>query len=281
MHIIYYNAPSFVTFLTIGVKEESFVFKKFRCFVITKKNIIVCACVFLALAVGISLFTLFLPSVAIAGEIPIYSVGTDEKVIAITFDCAWEDFDTQKILDVLKEHDAKATFFVTGDYVRRCPNSVKAFFDAGHDIGNHSDNHPHPNSLSERALVSDTEKCSEEIKKLGIEEKKLYRAPYGEYNDKTVKTINNMGYHFIQWDADSLDYTGLAVSDITERVVSRVGPGSIVLFHTGVENTAEALRQVLLKLKGEDYRFVTVDEIILKKDFWVDHTGRQIKNKLK
>lgn len=256
-------------------------FKKFRCFVITKKNIIVCGAVFLALAVGISLFALFLPAVATAGEIPIYSVGTDEKVIAITFDCAWEDFDTKEILDVLEEYDAKATFFVTGDYVRRCPESVKAFYEAGHDIANHSDNHPHPNSLSESELALDTKKCSEEIKKLGIEEKKLYRAPYGEYNDKTVKTINNMGYHFIQWDADSLDYTGLAVSDIEKRVVSKVGSGSIVLFHTGVENTAEALGRVLLKLKGEGYSFAAVDEIILKKDFLIDHAGKQIKSKSK
>lgn len=88
--------------------------------------------------------------------LPIYSVETLEKTIAITFDSAWEDADTADILAVLAKYNAKATFFVTGDYLDRCGASAKAFFDAGHEIANHSDQHPHPNKLSREALEADT-----------------------------------------------------------------------------------------------------------------------------
>lgn len=252
-------------------------FKKFSLIVINGRRAAFVSFLCLMLGVGISLFLMFLPSGTLAGNIPIYCVDSAEKKIAITFDCAWEDFDTDEILRVLKENEAKATFFVTGDYVRRCAESVKKFYEAGHDIGNHSDNHPHPNSLSAKELTEDTQKCAEEIKKLGIEEKKLYRAPYGEYNDSAVSTINKAGYSFIQWDVDSLDYTGLSVGEIKDRVTKRVKSGSIVLFHTGVENTAEALGQILSQLKDEGYSFAGVDELICKEDFFIDHTGKQIK----
>ena len=108
----------------------------FKCIVITKKKIFG---LFLVLACFI-LGTTIMAAFAEERKIPIYCVDTDEKKISITFDCAWEDFDTDRILNVLKKYDARATFFVTGDYVRRCSASVKKFYEAGHDIGNHSDN---------------------------------------------------------------------------------------------------------------------------------------------
>lgn len=252
-------------------------FKGFKCIVITKKKAALAGVLCLALGVGISIMTMLIPKNSYADEIPIYCVDTQEKRIAITFDCAWEDFDTDEILKVLADNDAKATFFVTGDYVRRCGETVKKYYESGHDVGNHSDNHPHPNKLSVKELTEDTKKCSDEIEKLGIEEKKLYRAPYGEYNENTVKTINDAGYSFIQWDVDSLDYTGLSVEDIKKRVCERVKPGSIVLFHTGVDNTAEGLSAVLLQLKAEGYSFVGVDELMIKEEYIIDHTGKQIK----
>ncbi len=252
----------------------------FKCMIITKRRIIAAVCLVLALCGGAYVFSAVAPKGA-AGEenLPIYCVDTSEKKIALTFDCAWEDFDTEKILGVLEKHGAKATFFVTGDYVRRCAESVKKFSKAGHEIGNHSDNHPHPNKLSAAGLIADTEKCSKEIENLGIEEKKLYRAPYGEYNENVVETINKAGYKFIQWDADSLDYTGLSVQEIKERIKKRVKSGSILLFHTGVKNTAPALDEILSDLKEQGYSIVGADELIYKDNYIIDRSGRQMLKK--
>lgn len=210
--------------------------------------------------------------------LPIYSVETPEKNIAITFDSAWEDADTNDILSVLNKYNAKATFFVTGDYLDRCGASAKAFFDAGHEIANHSDQHPHPNKMAKEELEKDTKTCEEKITALTGKANTLYRSPYGEYNNQTVETIHSMGYSFIQWDVDSLDYKGLSAAEIEKRVCGKVKNGSIVLFHTGTKTatTAAGLEAVLSKLSAEGYRFVTVSELIYKDNFYIDNSGRQI-----
>ena len=82
----------------------------------------------------------------------------------------------------------------------------------------------------------------------------------------------------IQWNVDSLDYTGLSVDEIVQRVVSRIENGSIILFHNGVENTAEALDVTLTRLSKQGYTFVSVDDLIYMDDYYLDHTGKQHKN---
>lgn len=207
--------------------------------------------------------------------LPIYSVERDGKTVSITFDAAWEDTDVADIINILKKYNVRATFFVTGDFVDRCSASVKALHDSGHEIANHSDQHPHPNKLSADALRTDTLACDKKIRSVTGSSVPLYRSPYGEYNDNVVKTINSMGYHFIQWDVDSLDYKDLTAEKIAERVLKRVKPGSIVLFHVGTKNTVKALPKVLEKLTADGYTFLTAGEIIYKDNYYIDHTGRQ------
>lgn len=212
----------------------------------------------------------------VAGSIPIYSVDTQEKKIAITFDAAWEDADTDSLLQTLSTYQAKATVFATGDFIDRCTESIRKFHDAGHTIANHSDAHPHPNQLAADALQKDTQLCNDKIKAITGQDNKLYRAPYGEYNQNVVDTIHDMGYFFIQWDVDSLDYKDLSKDEIVKRVCTKVKPGSIILFHNGTKNTAQALPEILEKLSAEGYSFVSVDELIYQDNYYVDHTGKQI-----
>ncbi len=211
--------------------------------------------------------------------LPIYSVETPEKYVAITFDSAWEDADTADILAMLEKYNAKATFFVTGDYLDRCGASAKAFFDAGHEIANHSDQHPHPNQMTRQELEADTKACEEKIFALTGRTNTLYRAPYGEYNNQTVETINGMGYSFIQWDVDSLDYKGLSAQEIEKRVCDKVKNGSIILFHTGTKTgtTAAGLEAVLSNLSAQGYQFKPVSELIYTENYTIDNSGRQIK----
>lgn len=135
--------------------------------------------------------------------LPIYGVNTEEKKIALTFDCAWENSDTQVLLDILGANQISATFFTTGDWCERYPEDVKAFATAGHDVANHSYGHPHVASISQEKLIADTQKCDDIIEKLTGERPTLYRAPYGEYSDTMLSVFKQkLGHQVIQWDVD-------------------------------------------------------------------------------
>ncbi|MEE1043761.1 MAG: polysaccharide deacetylase family protein [Clostridia bacterium] len=209
-------------------------------------------------------------------NIPIYSVQTDEKKVAITFDSAWDDADLTDVLKALNDYECKATFFVVGDFVEKYSSRVDEMYKAGHEIANHSDTHPHPNSLSREEMIKEMDECDKKIKEITGQKQVLFRAPYGEYNNLLVQTCKDTGRFCIQWDCDSLDWKGLTSDEITKRVVSKVKNGSIILLHNGAPNTAKALPNLLCELKNMGYKFVTVSELIYKDNYYIDHTGMQI-----
>lgn len=136
--------------------------------------------------------------------IPIYSVETIDKWVALTFDCAWGADDIESIIDTLNADDVKATFFTVGSWVEKNPDAVKKLFDAGMEIGNHSDNHAHVNKLSYSENKLDMEKCNKKIEDITGEKVKFYRGPYGEYNNTVIRVADTLGMQVIQWDVDTL-----------------------------------------------------------------------------
>ncbi len=210
-------------------------------------------------------------------RLPIYSVDRpgDDKKIAVTFDAAWENSDTDELIEVLAKHQAKATFFVTGDWVDRCQEDLKKLYDAGHEIGNHSDQHPHVAKINTNDLIADTKACYEKIKQITGEGPSLYRGPYGEYSDSMLTTIEGMGYKVIQWSVDSLDWKKPSLEQMVEKVVSKAQNGSIVLFHTDTVNTPQALDQILTQLTQQGYSFVRVSDLIYHNDYYIDANGVQ------
>ena len=229
-----------------------------------------------ACAAAITLVVTSVGSRADKRLLPIYSTETDEKKIAVTFDVAWENSNTDELINILKDNDAKATFFITGDWCDRYPDDVKKFFDAGHEIENHSDQHPHVLGANVNDLIADTRECSRKIKMLTGEEPTLYRAPYGEFDDSLITTLDGMGMKVIQWDVDSVDWKKPSAADIKKKILKGVKPGSILLFHNDLENTTEALPEILANLKSQGYKFVTVNELIYKDNYTIDANGKQI-----
>lgn len=211
-------------------------------------------------------------------KIPIYCVDTDEKKIAITFDAAWGADDTDELLAILAEYNAKATVFAVGDWVRQNPDAVKAFYEAGHTIANHSDTHKAYSKLSYEEIKADIQRCNAEIEKCIGKAPALVRVPSGDYTNDAINAAENLSMQTIQWSVDSLDWQGVSVEEMVERVTGAVENGSILLFHNDVKNTPEALRQILQILSERGYRFVTVDELIYTEDFRIDATGKQHKN---
>ncbi len=211
-------------------------------------------------------------------KLPVYSVQTDEKKIAVTFDAAWTNDDTDELIEILAKHKAVATFFIVGDWAEKFPESVRAFHNAGHTIANHSDTHKAFSKCSKDEIIKEIEECNRKLQAITGETPRLLRAPSGDYTDESIEIAKDMNMYTIQWDCDSLDYTEISVEEIVSRIVNSVQNGSVLLFHNGVKNTAEALDEILTQLSQQGYSFVSVDELIYKDDYYLDHTGRQYKN---
>ena len=170
----------------------------------------------------------------------------------------------------------KATFFLVGEWVDKYPESVKQLYDAGMEIGNHSDTHPHMAKLSDKEIMNEVTYCNEKIEAITGEAVKLFRCPYGEYDDNVISTINNMGIDVIQWNVDSLDWKDLSAEDIYVRITSNVVPGSIVLFHNAAKHTPEALADIIEYLLAEGYEIVPVSELLLTGEYEIDHAGMMV-----
>ncbi len=208
-------------------------------------------------------------------ELPVYCVQQDEKLVALSFDAAWGNEDTQTLIDILNGHGVNTTFFVVGDWVDRYPDSVRALSEAGNEVMNHSSSHAHFSSLTDREITADISACNDKIEAVTGVRPTLFRCPYGEYDDHVIRAVNALGMTAVQWDVDSLDWKGLSASEITRRVLDRVQPGSIVLFHNAAEHTPEALPEILDSLLADGYRVVPVSQILLQGDCFIDSTGRQ------
>ena len=213
---------------------------------------------------------------ASARELPIYSVQSETPRVALTFDAAWGAEDTQILIDALAKYGAKATFFVVGEWVDKYPDAVRSLHEAGHSVMNHSDTHPYMTQLGAEGIMQEANRASDKIEKITGIRPDLLRVPYGDYNDTVIKTLRSGGYQVIQWDVDSLDWKDLSANEICRRVTDKVKPGSIVLFHNAAKHTPEALPVILTNLKDRGYEFVTVSEMILRENYYIDHTGKQM-----
>ena len=209
-------------------------------------------------------------------QLPIYCVKTDEPKVCLTFDAAWGNEDTQQLIDILDRYGVNATFFVVGNWVDKYPESVKALSDAGNEVMSHSDTHAHMTQLSRDGIIADIGASADKIESVTGVRPILFRAPYGDYDDKVIETVSSMGMYTIQWDVDSLDWKDLSAGEIQKRVLSRVKSGSVILFHNAALHTPEALPGIIESLQSQGYELVMVSELIYRDNFEMDHTGMQV-----
>ena len=208
-------------------------------------------------------------------DLPVYCVQRDDKLVAISFDAAWGNEDTQRLIDIMDGYGVRTTFFVVGDWVERYPESVQALHEAGHEVMNHSSSHAHFSSLSSREIADDITACNRKIEAVTGVSPTLFRCPYGEYDDHVIQAVRALGMTAVQWDVDSLDWKGISAQEIQRRVLDRVQAGSIVLFHNAAENTPDALPGIIEALLADGYRIVPVSELLLRGDCYIDSSGRQ------
>ena len=250
--------------------------------VISKKKILTVVCLALALIFSVTTWSATGAHQVFYGgrlrELPIYSVQTEEKKVAISFDCAWGVDYTDKLLEIMEEEKVKCTFFMVEFWAQKYPEYVKKIDQMGHEIGTHSATHPYMSKLSEKAIVNELSSSMQAITNVTGKKVEVFRAPYGDYNDLLIYTAKKMGLYTIQWDVDSLDWKNLSEAEIYSRVTKRVDKGSIVLFHNNGLHTAGALKSIIKKLKEDGFTFVPIGELIYKDNYRMDVNGRQIKN---
>lgn len=213
-------------------------------------------------------------------QLPIYCVERNDKKISISFDNAWGNDDINSLLTTLKANNVKATFFMTGGWVEKYPDSVKAIAADGHDLGNHSEHHKHMNDLSPEDCEKEIMDVHNRVKTLTGKDMILFRPPYGEYNNQLIEVARIKNYYPIQWDVDSLDWQGHEADVIINKVVNHkhLSSGSIILCHGGAKHTAEALDSMIKTLKGNGFEFVPISELILKDGYSINAEGRQCGN---
>jgi len=190
-----------------------------------------------------------------------FSLG-DFKEIALTFDDGPVPRGTPKILEVLKKEGVKATFFVVGKMVEKYPFLLKEIWEEGHDIGNHTYNHPDLTKLSKKDILEELDKTRILIKKIAGKDTYIFRPPGGRYDNKVIVTTTLAGYKMILWTDYPGDYGCPSSESIYQRAVSKVEDEGIILLHNGLDTTLEALPRIISELKKRKYRFVTISELM-------------------
>lgn len=211
-------------------------------------------------------------------KLPVYCVDTPEKKIALTFDAAWGNEDTEKILEILEKHGVHATFFMTGGWVENYPDDVKRILAAGHDLGNHGENHKNMPQLSDEQCQEELMKVHARVQELTGYEMCLFRPPYGDYDNHVIDNALECGYYPIQWSIDSLDWKDYEIDEIIRRVVEsdKLDSGGIILMHNGAKFTADALDSVITGLKDKGYEMVPISQLIYKDKYYMKVDGTQV-----
>ncbi|MBX5435820.1 MAG: polysaccharide deacetylase family sporulation protein PdaB [Alicyclobacillaceae bacterium] len=203
----------------------------------------------------------------------VYKVETEKKIVALTFDISWGNKVPEPVLDTLeREGVKKATFFLSGPWTLRHPAIAKRIQAMGYEIGNHGHLHKdfsnYPDSWI-RQQVALSEKAIHQV--TGVRTR-LIRTPNGDFDQRVLRCLNNMGYTVIQWHTDSLDWKNPGVNAITNRVLTRVVPGDIILMHASdsSKQIVQALPRIIRGLRAKGYEFVTVSELLAEANVKTD-----------
>lgn len=196
-----------------------------------------------------------------------YLGNVDEKIIYLTFDAGYENGYTPAILDALKKHNVKATFFLVGNYITSSPDLVRRMVDEGHIVANHTYNHPNMTKISTmeafRKEIEELEGAYREA--TGQELIKYYRPPQGKYSEENLKMAQDLGYKTFFWSLAYVDWYNdkqPIKDEAFKKLLGRIHPGAIVLLHSTSKTNSEIMDELLTKWKEMGYIFGTLDDIV-------------------
>jgi peptidoglycan/xylan/chitin deacetylase (PgdA/CDA1 family) len=183
------------------------------------------------------------------------------KEVALTFDDGPREWGMPELLSALRRLDVQGTFFLVGKFAERYGSITRSIYNAGHEIENHSYTHPKLYTLWVEKIMRETERCNEVMDALGIPAPRFLRPPGGGFNLAIFRALRRMDMRLGLWSVNSADYTGKSAERIAADVLRNVRPGSVVLMHSGVPATVEALSLIVTALREDGYRFVTLRDL--------------------
>ncbi|GBG58180.1 oligosaccharide deacetylase [Sporomusaceae bacterium FL31] len=199
-------------------------------------------------------------------------VNTKQKVVALTFDDGPYPPYTNQVLDILKENNVKATFFLLGKNAADHPELVQRIYAEGHQIGNHTYNHVDLLKVDRSTVVSELERTNQVLFAITGVKPHIVRPPHGFRDPVVLEVMAEQGLKVVEWSVMSRDWTNPGMEVIANRVLDKTRNGSVILLHDGDgiaaqasrAQTVEATRLIIHQLKAEGYTFVTVDDILAK-----------------
>ncbi|MGE5675680.1 MAG: polysaccharide deacetylase family sporulation protein PdaB [Mycobacterium leprae] len=204
---------------------------------------------------------------------PIYAAQTNEKVIALTFDISWGTVMAPKVLDVLKQEQIRATFFLSGPWAKQHPELVQRIKADGHEIESHGQEHVDLNTLGREGAARNISKANAILEQMTGRAPTYIRPPNGAFNKESVQAAKDLGYATVIWSVDSLDWKNPGVQTIITRSTRLIHPGAIVLMHASdsCKQTDQALPTVISTWRQQGYHFLLLDELVRK--YGVDMNG--------
>ncbi|MBO8170514.1 MAG: polysaccharide deacetylase family protein [Bacillaceae bacterium] len=193
---------------------------------------------------------------------------SNKRQVALTFDDGPDLEYTPQILDVLKQYNVKATFFVVGNRAEAHPEIVRRMHREGHEIANHTYSHPHLIKVDDVTFQREVRQTDGILRPLIGYSPKLFRPPYGDVTEDQIKWLSSQNYTIVNWNVDSLDWKGLSQDQVSVNVLSHVFPGSIILQHSAggkgedLSGTVKALPEIIQKLRADGVQFVTTSELL-------------------
>ncbi|HEX2950294.1 MAG TPA: polysaccharide deacetylase family protein, partial [Armatimonadota bacterium] len=186
----------------------------------------------------------------------------NKRQIALTFDDGPHPLYTPQILNILARDQVKATFFVVGKMAEMYPNLVRAEYNDGHSVGNHTYHHVNLTKIPEPDVATEIKGCGEVLQCITGRAPHLFRPPGGDYDTEVITTSEALGYTTVLWTDDPGDYAHPGEQIILQRALLKARNGGIILLHDGVQQTISILPQLIDTLKKQGYEFVTIDKMI-------------------
>ncbi len=209
--------------------------------------------------------------------LPVCSVDSEQKQVALTFDCVSFGKETRQIMNILDEFGVEATFFVPGEKAAKNESLLSDLWSKGHDIGNMTHTYRNLGDVKTNVIKNEIQECNNVIRKITKEDSVLFRAPYDDYGDNVVKTAAAMGMYSIRYDVDALTWKPeLTAEKAVHSVMENVKPGSIIVFNADGRFVLDTLREILTGLKMQQYQPVRVTDMLFEDPFTVDVNGMQM-----
>ena len=196
-----------------------------------------------------------------------YCEDTDEKVIYLTFDCGYENGNTEAILDALKKHDAPAAFFIVGTFLRDNPDIVKRMVKEGHTVGNHTWHHPDMSAISTESAFREELESVESLfeETTGQKMSPYYRPPQGKFSTANLQMAKELGYSTFFWSLAYVDWyedDQPTREEAFEKLLGRIHPGAVVLLHNTSSTNAQILDELLTKWEEMGYHFAPLSQLV-------------------